>query len=227
MANKTPATQGIAGKFVRYVLGFSVAVAVGLAPFLGNASVPGFVSLLEIFPDSERGTLIPVSAMLMGLVSLVTQYWQDERVSRQRLRILFTRLAAASVLLLGIFYVAQSFVVKRIENVSEQPAAFIIGPSSSRTPACACPPDMDDGECIENITFDTTQIERCYGSRNIQLGRLLISLPYLAFAGVFGAMVGVLLLREETTKTDRRKDGGQVRGESQAVGGDDTLASGR
>ena len=74
----TPATS-LSKKFVRYIIGFGVGVAVGLAPYLGILNVPFFKPLLSLIPEAVRGTAIPLSAALMGIVAVVIQSYGSER----------------------------------------------------------------------------------------------------------------------------------------------------
>ena len=80
LAPPTPLAQ----RYVRYVVGFGVAVGVGLAPFLGK--VPGLDVLARLFPPDLKSTLIPFSAFLMGLIAVAIQYYSAESISRPVLR---------------------------------------------------------------------------------------------------------------------------------------------
>ena len=62
-------------RWVRAVLGFSVGVAVGLAPFLGEFDTPGFTPLLSLFPPTLKSVLLPTSAFLMGTIGAVSQFY--------------------------------------------------------------------------------------------------------------------------------------------------------
>ena len=62
-----PGPTPIARRYVSYVVGFGVALGIGLAPFLGK--VAGVDALLNLFPRSLHGSLIPLSAFLMGFIA--------------------------------------------------------------------------------------------------------------------------------------------------------------
>lgn len=67
--------------WVRSLIGFSVGVAVGLAPYLGVTGVPLFTPLLELIPSTARHTTIPLSAALMGLVAMWVQWYGADKLS--------------------------------------------------------------------------------------------------------------------------------------------------
>ena len=80
----------LAGRYVRYVTGFGVAVGVGMAPFLGKYKIALFESLLELFPEDSKRSLIPISAFLMGLVAVAVQFYSGEVILRESIRRRFT-----------------------------------------------------------------------------------------------------------------------------------------
>src|SRR5882724_5196164 len=87
---QSPPTR-TAKKFVRYMVGFGVSVAVGLAPYLGTLHVPLFSSLLDLIPEPIRGTVIPLSAALMGVVAVIVEWYGWERQDLAWFKTIFIR----------------------------------------------------------------------------------------------------------------------------------------
>jgi len=185
----------LAKRWVRYVVGFGVGTAVGLAPYLGVLNVPLFKPLLTLFPVTLQSRLIPLSAALMGLTAVAIQWYGGERTSRQWLRKWFVGSLTCSVVsLLALLFVRMVFVVDvPIQGGAEQ-VAFVIGPT--RLPSCGCS-QPSDALCIsETLTLNPAQVESCWGSRSVRFGELLLQLNYLFAVGCFGVVTGLIVLRE-------------------------------
>src|SRR5215469_3210132 len=71
----------LASDWVRYLLGFSVSIAVGLAPYLGLVGVPLFTPLLSLIPQSLQSIAIPISIASMGIIAVLVQ-WRKRDPSR-------------------------------------------------------------------------------------------------------------------------------------------------
>src|ERR1700749_4631878 len=67
--------RGPAALWVRLLLGFGVAVGVGLAPLLGKTGLPGFFTLLSMLPAILRTTAIPLSSFIMGILAVGVQFY--------------------------------------------------------------------------------------------------------------------------------------------------------
>jgi hypothetical protein len=199
MANKrlAPPTP-LAQRYVRYVVGFGVAVGVGLAPFLGK--VPGLDVLARLFPPDLKSTLIPFSAFLMGLIAVAIQYYSAESISRPVLKRRFTFSLVALVVGLFLLLTLYSFLVVQfpIEGGSSSVPVIV---ATSRTPECECK-TSNDLECLMEVTISPRAVEHCWGSRPLKLSRLALSFSYLLVTGGFGALIGLLLLQEESRRTE-------------------------
>ena len=183
-------------RLVRYVAGFGVGVGLGLAPFLGTIQVPGFEALLGLFPPELQRTLIPLSAFLMGLVAMAVQFYAGERIARSALRRRFRRALIALLVGLLLFVGLHTLFVKSLPTDGGAGSAVVtIG--WQRLPSCGCPPTLSDAECVKSLSADPAAIESCWGSRQLGLARLSLTLAYLVLTGGFAALAGLLLLAEE------------------------------
>jgi heme/copper-type cytochrome/quinol oxidase subunit 4 len=197
-----PLPTAHARRFVRYVVGFGVAVGVGLAPFLGK--IPGLDALISVFPEELRNSLIPFSAILMGIVALAIQFYSGETLPRAFLRKRFR--ASLIILLIGLatLITLYSFLIVSYPILhGEKRLPIVI--SFSRTQTCLCPASFSDLRCLQEITPSPVKIEDCWGSGAIQRSRLLLSFCYLLVTGGFGGLVGLLLLQEDAQKKQRRR----------------------
>jgi hypothetical protein len=185
----------LARKLVRYMLGFGVGIGVGLAPYLGLFKVPFFAPLLDIIPDPIRNMVIPLSAALMGMVAVVVQWYGGEYLTRKRLRTVFGRTLLIAVLTFVVLIIIHTAVVVTVPILGgEDSVSFIVGFTRPLKPPCTS--EVSDAECIERVTFDTKAIESFWGDRQIRLARLALMLSYLLFTSSFGALIGLIILRE-------------------------------
>ncbi len=194
----------LAGRYVRYVMGFGVAVGVGMAPFLGNYKVPLFESLLELFQEESKTTLIPISAFLMGLVAVAIQFYAGENIVRKNIRRRFAfGLAAILVAFGGLVAIYGTDRVISIPVPSSDPstkhyARVILG--WSRAANCDCRDEPNDLECAYDLGM---HLETCWPS--IPQVRLSLYLLYLTLTGGFGSLIGLLLLQEEARRQEKKK----------------------
>lgn len=207
-----PPPPPLANQLVRYILGFGVSVAIGLAPFLGTLKIPGFKSLLELIPDSLHIPAIPLSAALMGIVAVVIQWYGGENPSKRWLKKVFHRTLLLTIISFIILFIIHVFTVVKVsyDGGSE---TFLVGFVRPEKPACdvnspdyeecqdnRCDSSVSDGECIGKIGIDKDVVESYWGSTQIRLATLALIFPYLTFTGSFGLLVGLLLLNERARR---------------------------
>lgn len=189
-----PQPPPTAKKLVRYILGFGVSVAIGLAPYLGKVKVPLFDSLLTIIPESIQNTILPLSAALMGVVAVGIQWYAGEKTSARRLRTFFKRTMILTITSLFILIIVHSLVVVTVPILGGKDAvSFIVGFQRPQRAPCT---ELSDKECIKKLTFDTSKIESFWGDSQVRLARLSLMTPYLLFTTSFGLIVGLVVLKE-------------------------------
>jgi hypothetical protein len=203
MANEsTSAPTGLARRYVRYVSGFGVGIAVGVAPFLGKIKVPGFDALLSLFPIQLRNVLIPLSAFLMGLVAVAIQFYARERLVRAGLRRWFRWGFIAIVSGLLTFLVLYVAFVRVV--VTDQSFAAVVV-AAERSAGCGCDPKASDEECIQRISLNPLALASCWSGASLRLRELLLMITYLILTGGFGALIGLLMLQEESRRSTGSK----------------------
>jgi hypothetical protein len=189
--------------WVRYLLGFTVGVGVGLAPYLGILKVPLFAPLLGLIPDSLQDTLIPLSASLMGVIAVVVQWYGGERLSRRWLSKTFVKtlfVTGAAFLLLTVL---QTTVVVRVPILGGDDAvSFLVGFVRPVKPPCT--EEISDAECIKHISLSTSAVESFWGDGQIRLARISLMLSYMLFTGSFGALIGLIILRDRLAEKGGR-----------------------
>ncbi len=187
--------------YIRYVLTFGVGVGIGLAPFLGRAGIPGFSGVLQLFPVGLQRDLVPLSAFLMGSVAVAVQFYSRTYVGYERIKKTFRRalmVLALSFLSLVIGY--SVLVVSVPVQMAEESVAFVT--SVMRPDSCVCSRNVSDVQCIQQISLNPAAVESCWGSLRVKISKLILRLNYLLVTASFGAIIGILLIR------DIKKSGG-------------------
>jgi TIR domain-containing protein len=192
----------LAGRYVRYILGFGVGVGVGMAPFLGKYKIPLFEPLLGLFPEESKVSLIPTSAFLMGLVAVAIQFYSGEEIQQgiigRRFRIGFPLVILALAALYALY---NSRVLQINDPKTGSYVPYILG--WSRLPkgqVCTCISEESDLECAYALGLD---LRRCWPS--IPQVQMSLHLLYLTLTGGFGTLIGLLLLQEEARQQQKEK----------------------
>lgn len=192
----TPLTR----QWVRYLVGLSVGVGVGVAGYLGQLEVPLFAPLVSLIPASIQDIVIPLSSALMSIVAVIAQWYGKDRLKPQEARKLFK----ITLTFLTIFFVAlvvtHTLVVVRVPVLGGQEIArFVVG--FTRPDRYPCTHDMSDAECIKHITLNESEIESFWGDGRIRLAKLALIVSYLTVMGSFGMLVALVLLRGQVKRT--------------------------
>lgn len=191
----TPAPPPTATRWVQYVLAFGVSVAIGLAPFLGKTKVPGFDALLSIIPTSRHATLIPLSALMMGTVAVVVQWFATDRPSRRWLNTRFKAVLAVLIVSFVALVVVETLAIAKVPVEGGRTwETFQVG--FSRPNREPCPAEVSDAECIMRLTFNEALIASFWGDLSVRIAGLCLTLSYLGVTGAFGGLVGLLVIRQ-------------------------------
>lgn len=203
----------LAAKFVRYTVGFGVAVAVGLAPFLGKVGVPGFKALILMIPDSLHGNIFPLSAFIMGTLAVWIQWQAGEEPTRQWQNQSFRRFLVLTFVSIGAFIIVQAFVVVTIHGAGmDKPISFLIG-FNTPAPHPPCSDLREPNECVKRLVTES-RISEYWGHRQIAVARLALVISYLLSTAAFATLIGLLIIREAC----RREAGRSVRAEKLETG---------
>lgn len=187
----------LASDWIRYLLGFSISVCVGLAPYLGLVGVPLFKPLLSLIPHSVQSTAIPISIASMGIIAVLVQ-WRKRDVCTP---FEFHIAASLAIVTLIIFLTLEMLAVVHIEvPAADQTISFAVGLNTPQRPPCE---GLSRQACItQRLGFNETVINGYFGDTQTSLIKLALVLAYIGFMSSFGWMVGLLLLRERNRSAD-------------------------
>jgi hypothetical protein len=186
-----PKLPRLVSDWVRYLLGFSVSVGVGLAPYLGLVGVPLFTPLLSLIPLSLQSIAIPISIASMGIIAVLVQWRKRDPAKRLE----FPLALALAIVTLVLFISIQMLAVAHVEvPAADQTVSFAVGFYSPQRPPCE---GLSRDACIaQRLGFDEAVINSYFGDSQTRLTKLALVLSYIGFMSSFGWMVGLLLLRE-------------------------------
>jgi len=186
-----PRLPRLASDWVRYLLGFTVSVGVGLAPYLGLIGVPLFTPLLSLIPLSLQSTAIPTSIASMGIIAVLVQ-WRRRAPSKPRE---FRLAVTLAIVTLVLFVSLEVLAVAHVEVPAvDQTVSFAVGFSTPQRPPCE---GLSRDACIaQRLGFDEAVIDTYFGDTQTRLTKLALLLAYIGFMSSFGWMVGLLLLRD-------------------------------
>jgi hypothetical protein len=203
---------GEARRFVSALLGFGVAVGLFAAPFLGAKRIPGFEPLIAVFPEEHRKLLIPVSTLLIGLVTLALQFYAGEAIARRNIRKGFLALSfvvVASIVALLVLYTG--FVVQDVGGYGK---SYVIGWTRLPLPGCQCPPSANDRDCIEGLAF---RLGSCWSDGSVFGVKVSLFLSYLISIEGFAGLVALLVLGQKRAREEEKEK--QERERKPAKGG--------
>lgn len=183
----------IAASWVRYVVGFGVSVAVGLAPYLGRLHVPLFTPMLFLLPESVQGIAIPLSAASMGIVAVWVQWYGSQRLRPDWVGTWFVRTIIVCFVSLFLIAAIEMTAVVRVDVPSvDQVASFAVGPLNPNTPPCV---NLSRQDCIKHaLSLDPAQIESHFGETQANFTKLALVIVYTTFMTMFGILVGLMML---------------------------------
>lgn len=198
----------LARQYVRLVVGFSVGITLGLAPFLGTLPIPGFRDLLGLYPNESRVDLVTMGAFLMGVVAVAVQFYAGEKLSGANLRRWFRRTTLAIALALVALTVLINMFIFRIPTAGNNTLSFVI--AGERLPydehdGCPCPTKMQDRLCLLRLGASDEGIPRCWDDKPRRLVNLALFTSYFFLTGGFGTMIGLLILQKAAKQQEKQQ----------------------
>jgi hypothetical protein len=191
-----------AGRWLKYFLGFTVGVGVGLSPFYGAKIVPAFSPLLGLYPLDLRNTIIPLSGFLMGMVAVIVQIASYEKLSKKNLRRWFMRTVIVFVASFVLLVISYFLLVVRIETIQESKAVtFAVVTGSLTVPArppasrCTCEVGEPADMCIGDISLNPLNVRSCFGATRVAVATLILSFLYLIVTSALAAAVALMYWR--------------------------------
>jgi hypothetical protein len=183
----------LATQWVSYLLGFSVSVAAGLAPYLGRVKIPLFTPLLSLIPLTIQDVAIPVSSAAMGIVAVVVQWYGSTRISEAWLSRIFVRTLTSCALLFVAFVSIEMMAVERIDvPATGGRVSFVVGFSYPNKAPCA---ELSRSDCIgKKIGLNPAAVLTYFGGQQVHESELMLVITYTAFMSSFGALVGLLVI---------------------------------
>ena len=104
-----------------------------------------------------------------------------------------------------ILIVIHTFVVVTIPILGgKESVSFVVGFTRPNKPPCSA--EISDAACLKLLTLDTSEIESFWGDKQIRLAKGLLIITYLLFTGAFGAIIGLIVIRDKVkTKVTARR----------------------
>ncbi|HEX6903916.1 MAG TPA: hypothetical protein VF789_29665 [Thermoanaerobaculia bacterium] len=201
--DSSPPLTHLPQRFVRHILSFFVALAIGLAPFLGTRNVPGFKALISVMPFQDRSELITLSAFLMGLIVVAIQFYSEERISRPLLRKLFGISFVTLVTGFVLFYFLRGEFTETVDRGNKRITVLV---GSAPISSCKCPNPQNTVGCIQHLSLTPDAIASCWERREIKRRGQILGLSYLILTGGVGVLIGFLMLQEKLRREEKRKE---------------------
>jgi len=195
----TPQLPSLTLRWVRLVLGFSVSVTIGLAPYLGRLDVPLFTPMLSLIPDSVQPIAIPLAAAAMGIVALLVQWHGTYTLGQRELKAWFGRTLSVCVVALIALAGIETIAIVRVDVPAlNRTVTFAVGPYSPGKSPCS---DMSRADCIRTqLSLNEARIDSYFGETAVNVTKFVLVLVYTIFMSTFGALVGLLLLAREAAQ---------------------------
>lgn len=198
--------HGVAAKYLRALLAFVITVGVGTSPLWGGGKIPGYQSILDVFPKDLQD-VIPWASMLMSIVAVGVQFASAELLRRGRIRHAFLATFVALIVLVFTSYVVYKMFVVRIEVPGAgTKVAYLVG--STPLPSCECAKrGLEIRECIgREISVNPDDVSACFPREQITTRASILSGLYMLLMLALAMLIGLLVLQGLTpTPSGARK----------------------
>src|SRR4051794_24174233 len=159
---KLPRVPPVALKLVQYLLAFLISVGVGTAPLWGGGKIPGYHSILDVFPQDLQD-VIPWASILMCITAVGVQFASRELLGRRRIKHAFWVTFVALIVLVPASYtVYKAFVVRIAIPGAGTKVAYLVG--STQLQSCECAKrGLEIRECIgRQISVNPDDVSACF-----------------------------------------------------------------
>jgi hypothetical protein len=182
-------------RFVKALLAFVITVGVGTSPLWGGGKIPGYQSILDVFPKDLQD-VIPWASMLMSITAVGVQFASRELLRRGRIRLAFNMtFVALIVLLLASYPVYRKFVVRIEVPGARTKVAYLVG--STLLPNCECAKrGLEIRECIgREISVNPDAVSACFPREQISTRASILSIMYMLLMLALAMLIGLLVLQ--------------------------------
>jgi len=193
---KLPGLTPTTAKYLRYLVSFVVTFGVGTSPLWGGGVIPGFTSILDMFPQDLRD-VIPWVSLLMSVPAVAVQFFSTDRRQPRRLRRAFGgALLALTVLILTTYVVYKVFVIRIYIPAADTKVAYLVG--ANPRPNCECAKrGLEIRECIGfAISVNPDDVSACFPRQEIAVRSAVLSVLYMLLMMSLGVLIGLLILKE-------------------------------
>jgi len=204
--SKLPPLPPAALKFVQYLLAFVISLGVGTAPLWGGGKIPGYRSILDVFPQ-ELQDVIPWASILMSVTAVGVQFASRELLGRRRIkRVFWSTFFALIVLVFASYSVYKVFVIRIDVPGAGTKVAYLVG--STLLPSCECAKrGLEIRECIgREISVNPDDVSACFPREQISTRASILSGLYMLLVFALAVLIGLLVLQ---ALTPRRSGAGQ------------------
>jgi hypothetical protein len=187
--------EGVAAKFVRALLAFVITVGVGTSPLWGGGKIPGYQSILDVFPKDLQD-VIPWASMLMSIIAVGVQFASAELLRRRRIRRAFIATFFALIaLVFTSHFVYRAFVVRIEVPGARTKVAYLVG--STPLPSCECAKrGLDIRDCIgREISVNPDEVSACFPREQITTRASILSGLYMLLMLALAMLIGLLVLQ--------------------------------
>ena len=182
-------------RFLKALLAFVITIGVGTSPLWGGGKIPGYQSILDVFPKDLQD-VIPWASMLMSITAVGVQFASRELLRPWRIRRAFIITFVALIVLVFASYVVYKTFVVRIEVPgASTKVAYLVG--STLLPNCECAKrGLEIRECIgTQISVNPDAVSACFPREQISTRASILSVLYMLLMFTLAMLIGLLVLQ--------------------------------
>jgi hypothetical protein len=207
-------TSFLTEHWVQLVLGFSVTIVVGLAPYLGKV-IPLLAPMMSILPEAVQPVAIPLSAAATGIIALLVEWHITYKLPTALVRTWFRRTILICVISLTVLAAIETIAVVRVDVPAvNRTVSFAVGPFHPNTPPCT---GLSRADCIKHqLSLDEAAIDSYFGEESIDVTKFILVIVYTIFMSTFGALA-VLLAQSMKLRFTRSPEPANDTGKSESA----------